>query len=284
MNKDTKFLFGILCMILIIGGYVSVTNNKKAEKLEYAIEAYVQKVKNIGLSYGIADMQVDVRQDKSSGYLVCMSEITGSGTNTFQKEKLYELVWNLENLRIEAEGISPRTIINLDGFEYSIARWNEKMLLINGEEMFTYVSAGEKAVQASLANALPYEGMSEKYIGNTSLGEADKCEKCPHYDQLKRERRSKTYYWYNSNQSLKARAVVYFDDDELAIDGYGYVDSFETFTHDNSDKREYSKYYPDSYDKGYESIYEDDDFDWDLYDSDPEYADGVDDAMDELDW
>lgn len=40
----------------------------------------------------------------------------------------------------------------------------------------------------------------------------------------------------------------------------------------------------DSYDDGYEDIYFDDDYDWDRYDSDPDYASGVDDAMDELDW
>ncbi|MFQ9873870.1 hypothetical protein [Waltera sp.] len=39
----------------------------------------------------------------------------------------------------------------------------------------------------------------------------------------------------------------------------------------------------DSYDKGYDDIYMDGDYDWDRYNSDPDYADGVDDAMDEFD-
>ena len=34
----------------------------------------------------------------------------------------------------------------------------------------------------------------------------------------------------------------------------------------------------------YDAIYDDDDYDEDRYDSDPDYAAGVDDAMDELDW
>ena len=33
-----------------------------------------------------------------------------------------------------------------------------------------------------------------------------------------------------------------------------------------------------------DAIYDDDDYDEDRYDSDPDYAAGVDDAMDELDW
>ncbi len=42
----------------------------------------------------------------------------------------------------------------------------------------------------------------------------------------------------------------------------------------------------DSYDDGYDDIYMDGDYDYDRYDRDSDYADGVDDAMDELgeDW
>lgn len=40
----------------------------------------------------------------------------------------------------------------------------------------------------------------------------------------------------------------------------------------------------DSYDKGYEDVWLDDDYDWDRYQNDKDYADGVDDAMDDWDW
>lgn len=40
----------------------------------------------------------------------------------------------------------------------------------------------------------------------------------------------------------------------------------------------------DSYDKGYEDVWLDDDYDWDRYQSDSDYADGVDDAMEDWDW
>jgi hypothetical protein len=39
-----------------------------------------------------------------------------------------------------------------------------------------------------------------------------------------------------------------------------------------------------SYDDGYEDIYDDDDYDWDRYQSDSDYASGVDDAMEDMDW
>ena len=54
-------------------------------------------------------------------------------------------------------------------------------------------------------------------------------------------------------------------------------------TYSGSSKK--SSYY-DSYDDGYDDVYMDGDYDYDRYDRDSDYADGVDDAMDELgeDW
>ena len=59
----------------------------------------------------------------------------------------------------------------------------------------------------------------------------------------------------------------------------------------NSSKSNYNydydySYTYDSYDDGYDAIYMDGDYDYDRYEYDSEYADGVDDAIDELgdDW
>lgn len=55
--------------------------------------------------------------------------------------------------------------------------------------------------------------------------------------------------------------------------------SHSTKSHSSSNK---SNPYA-SYDSGYDSIYDDGDYDWDRYQKDKDYADGVDDAMEELD-
>lgn len=39
-----------------------------------------------------------------------------------------------------------------------------------------------------------------------------------------------------------------------------------------------------SYDEGYEYVYDGDDYDWDRYWEDDDYADGVDDTMEDIDW
>ena len=58
--------------------------------------------------------------------------------------------------------------------------------------------------------------------------------------------------------------------------------SYSNDTKKNSSRK--STY--DSYDDGYDDIYMDGDYDYDRYESDSDYADGVDDAMDEMgeDW
>ena len=59
----------------------------------------------------------------------------------------------------------------------------------------------------------------------------------------------------------------------------GSSSSYSTKSHSSSNK---SNPYA-SYDSGYDSIYDDGDYDWDRYQKDKGYADGVDDAMEELD-
>ena len=50
----------------------------------------------------------------------------------------------------------------------------------------------------------------------------------------------------------------------------------------NSSTKKYNSY--SAYDEGYEDVYDNDDYDWDRYWSDSDYADGVDDAMEDADW
>lgn len=59
----------------------------------------------------------------------------------------------------------------------------------------------------------------------------------------------------------------------------GSSSSYSTKSHSSSNK---SNPYA-SYDSGYDSIYDDGDYDWNRYQKDKDYADGVDDAMEELD-
>lgn len=69
--------------------------------------------------------------------------------------------------------------------------------------------------------------------------------------------------------------------------GYSYSSGSGTKNSAGSSKKKSSKKtytYNDAYDEGYEDIWLDDDFDWDRYDRDEDYARGVDDAMEDEDW
>lgn len=61
---------------------------------------------------------------------------------------------------------------------------------------------------------------------------------------------------------------------------YYYDKPADYETSDNS-YRYSSNNHIDSYDKGYNDIYEEDDYDWDRYYEDDDYASGVDDAIEE---
>ena len=94
----------------------------------------------------------------------------------------------------------------------------------------------------------------------------------------------------NNKQASSSRYSLYgsstydskYSDSSSAGDQESTNRSYSNDTKKNSSGK--STY--DSYDNGYDDIYMDGDYDYDRYDSDSDYADGVDDAMDETgeDW
>ena len=53
--------------------------------------------------------------------------------------------------------------------------------------------------------------------------------------------------------------------------------------HTGSSNKKHNSSSGNSYDEGYEDVFDNDDYDWDRYFKDDDYADGVDDALDEYD-
>lgn len=82
-----------------------------------------------------------------------------------------------------------------------------------------------------------------------------------------------------------------YDDDDDYDDGYEEDDTteepstnFHIFSGGSSSTKKKNSLNPyKSYDDGFEDVYDGDDYDWDRYKKDPGYADGVDDALDEMD-
>lgn len=86
-------------------------------------------------------------------------------------------------------------------------------------------------------------------------------------------------YTYTSNKKSNSTYSAYDKTDTSTSNSSSSSKSNYNYDYDYS-------YTYDSYDDGYDAIYMDGDYDYDRYEYDSEYADGVDDAMDELgeDW
>lgn len=107
-----------------------------------------------------------------------------------------------------------------------------------------------------------------------------------------------TIYWNNEycdeHEEYEGVDEDYFLDCYDYDDNYEYTDNYED-DYDDYNSGSYSTPKPrtktpsgggghSSYDNGYDSVYDDDDYDDGRYDSDSDYADGADDAMDDADW
>lgn len=86
-------------------------------------------------------------------------------------------------------------------------------------------------------------------------------------------------YTYTSNKKSNSTYSAYDKTDTSTSKSSSSSKSNYNYDYDYS-------YTYDSYDDGYDAIYMDGDYDYDRYEYDSEYADGVDDAIDELgeDW
>lgn len=100
-------------------------------------------------------------------------------------------------------------------------------------------------------------------------------------------------YTYTSNKKSNSTYSAYDKTDTSTSKSSSYSSgSSENYSYsNNSSKSNYNydydySYTYDSYDDGYDAVYMDGDYDYDRYEYDSEYADGVDDAIDELgdDW
>jgi len=133
----------------------------------------------------------------------------------------------------------------------------------------------------------PYEKMKVIYLKNGLLGEADDVKEG---ENLKGEMIYE-YRWYRDGQQVYFAKVYqgYVLDTVDSLDKMYRTEKTTEQLQSGSSKPEKSNgEYTDnfngsnsSYDDGYDDVYFDEDYDWDRYQTDPDYADGVDDAIDE---
>lgn len=148
----------------------------------------------------------------------------------------------------------------------------------------------EREFKQKLSKDIPYTGMGEEYIDCTIVGKHDKM-KSSEDDRAKEI--SNKYYWYADNgkdvvlivtcrDSKVDSAIKYYTDRYWNTDGTPHFGSMRSGGGSSGKASSSGNKYNGSYDDGYEDIYHDGDYDWDRYDEDDNYANGVDDALE--DW
>lgn len=85
-----------------------------------------------------------------------------------------------------------------------------------------------------------------------------------------------------SSSSSKKSGSNYSSGKSVSGSGSSATTGSQSNSSSGSSLTKNNKRYEDTYDKGYEDVYEDDDYDIDRYNSDSDYANGVDDALDDL--
>lgn len=129
------------------------------------------------------------------------------------------------------------------------------------------ISAGEPKCSMSRCDNDAKEGSRYCYLHDLSYGSYGN----PDYNEVYRNSQNRRNNSTTSSSSTSTQSN--------ATTGSGSRSSSGSTS---TSSKKYSSY--DSYDEGYEDVYEDEDYDWDRYYSDDDYASGVDDAMDELAW
>lgn len=95
------------------------------------------------------------------------------------------------------------------------------------------------------------------------------------------ERKSSTYSGtFSESESSTVSSPSSSSSESFSSTTNSYSDTAKENDYGTSNSKKNNTY--DSYDDGYDDIYMDGDYDYDRYDNDSDYAEGVDDAMDEF--
>ena len=168
--------------------------------------------------------------------------------------------------------------------QYAAYRRNDKQVLMEREaakkeaEREAAKKAEEKAVREAERRASARKSSSAS--GNSGSGTARSSSQNDSYSYSSAEKS------YSSSSKSSSTGVKSYSGSQSSNDGsksYSSSKSSSGSSKSSSGKSYHSLNPYEHYDDGYEAIYYDGEYDEDRYDSDPEYAEGVDDAMDELD-
>lgn len=135
----------------------------------------------------------------------------------------------------------------------------------------------EKEYRQKVRTGVPFVGMKESDISNTILGSPSPKTRGNHECINGKQYKATLYdfmedgYAIFTARCIQGKVTEVWDERDNPHRPYGFSGSKTSNKPGNLD----------SYDDGYDDIYENGDYDWDRYQTDRDYADGVDDAMED---
>ncbi|WP_283230525.1 hypothetical protein [Fusibacillus kribbianus] len=135
----------------------------------------------------------------------------------------------------------------------------------------------EKAYQQKVRSGVPFVGMRESDISNTIIGSPSPKTRGNHEFINGKQYKATLYDFMKDGRviftarCIRGKVTEVWDKRDNPHEPYGSIGS----------KSSSKPGKLDSYDDGYEDIYENGDYDWDRYQTDFDYADGVDEAIED---
>ena len=203
--KKTIFVGTIGLMVLII--VLFFVYSREAKKKE-AFDSCISTAKQICLDNNITVNDISIKYSKQyKEYNVYTLYVDGRSSKASMLD-LYNLVRRIDNLIVDYEDTLLLSNIIVNGNKYELDVLNDKILTCDDKEVYTFVSEEDKKMKDVLKSKYPYEGLLEKYIGDTILGEPDKKEYSRDYSKKQERARWITYTWYDSKDVKKCEVRV----------------------------------------------------------------------------
>lgn len=184
-------------------------------------EKYKEVVMKICEEYDVNDVGVDIQRERKVVYDYYHVTVRGTCQNIVYSE-IHQFVRKIEEIQIDGIRAKARGHVILNGYGYSTRGLNYRDLVCKDEVVYTQLNEFEKTYLENLKTELPHEGMAEKNIGKTKLGEPDEIEYSRNYSGMQERARHITYIWYDTEGTaiVKAKTSRWSWKEDRKVEGY----------------------------------------------------------------
>lgn len=207
-EKTRKILkITILSAIVCALAITIVTTCVHKNKTEEAIELYKADIMSVCEKWQMYSPEITVSKSIYSNNSYDF-DVSGSVGGSHEKEKYentYQLIKELGKIEESYSKAYLYASVIVDGTRYSIIG---KDLYAEHHPVYTHLTEYDKSFLSKLSKDVPYVGLSDDYINDTSLGHYDDIEFCKDYFLLQPDHQHKEYIWYEGGNEIFSAHVL----------------------------------------------------------------------------